>query len=77
MEKRYYTAQSLRAIIDSFEERFGMDSETFYKAHYADDESVRGIPRFVRHSWASFYREWRELSGADFAARVKRELELA
>jgi hypothetical protein len=77
MEKRYYSAQSLRAIIDFFEERFGIDSDTFYKAHYADDESVRGIPRFSRHSWASFYREWRELGGPDHAASVKRETELA
>jgi hypothetical protein len=77
MERRYYNAQSLRAVIDSFEDRFGLDSEVFYEAHYADDESVRQIPHFLRHSWASFYREWLELSGDGFAASVKRELELA
>jgi hypothetical protein len=77
VEKRYYNAKSLRAALDSFEERFGMDSEVFLRAHHADDERVREIPRFLRHSWASFYREWRELSDADFAASVKRELELA
>ena len=77
IEKRFYNAPSLRAVIDTFEERFEMDSEAFYEAHYADNESVQRIPRFHRHSWASIYREWRELSGADFAANVRRELELA
>lgn len=78
IEKRFYNAQSLRAVIDSFEERFEIDSETFYEAHYADDDSVVGqIPRFLRHSWASFYREWCELSSDGFTASVKRELELA
>ena len=78
IEKRYYDAQSLKSIIDSFEKRFEIDSAVFYEAHYADDESVvGGIPAFHRHSWASFYREWRQMSSDGFAATVKRELELA
>jgi hypothetical protein len=78
MEKRYYNAESLRRVIDSFEERFHIDSETFYAAHYADDQSIVGrMPRFVRHTWASFYREWQRIGGDDFAETVKRELELA
>jgi len=78
MEKRYYTADGLRRSLDAFEERFGMSSEDFYAAYSAyDAERMVGISAFYRHSWASFFRDWRRLSGDDFAASVKRELELA
>lgn len=78
VEKRYYSADSLRSALDSFEQHYELDSETFYAAHYAGDEAVAGhVSPFLRHSWASFYRDWRRLSGDDFAASVERELELA
>lgn len=78
MEKRYYTADSLHRSLDAFEERFGMSSEDFYAAYTAYNiERMEGISAFYRHSWASFYRDWQRLSGDDFAASVKRELEIA
>lgn len=77
VEKRYYTADSLRTMLDSFERRYEFESSLFYEAHYAEDEAAVGhIPRFLRHSWASFYRDWQRLSGDDFAASVEHELEL-
>lgn len=78
MEKRYYTADSLRRSLDAFEERFGMSSDEFFAAYAVYDISrMEGISPFLRHSWASLYRDWQRLSGDDFAASVKRELEIA
>lgn len=76
MEKRYYNAASLEQSLKAFEGRFAMDSETFIRAHEIDAESVRPIPRFVRHTWASFYLDWERLSGDDFGRAVARDLEL-
>jgi hypothetical protein len=76
-KRRYYDAASLRAVLDSFEERFGMTSEVFYAAHLVgDDQKLHRVGRWLRHSWASFYREWGRLSGADLVSHVCRELEL-
>lgn len=78
MEKTYYTATSLRRALDAFEERYGMSSPDFYAVYSVyDDTRMAGISGFHRHSWASFYRDWRRLSGEDFAASVERELHVA
>jgi hypothetical protein len=78
IERRYYDEASLRGSLDAFEERFGMDSRTFFAAYAAnDDEQMAAISRWRRHSWASYYREWCRLSGEDLTAHVRRELELA
>lgn len=78
MEKSYYSADSLRRALDAFEARYGMSSEEFYGAYGEyDDARMQGISGFHRHSWASFYRDWRRLSGDDFASTVERELQLA
>jgi hypothetical protein len=76
VEKRIYNAASLERSLRAFESRFGMDSETFLAAHEAESEAVVAIPRFVRHTWASFYVDWKRLSGDDFGARVAHDLEL-
>ena len=55
-----------------------MASPDFYAAYVVDDEAqMAGISGFHRHSWASFYRDWRRFSGEDFAASVERELHVA
>jgi len=80
MDKTYYSAESLRRALGFFEERYGMSSSDFYAAYVDYDESCmagRGISGFHRHSWASFYRDWRRMSGEDFAATVERELHAA
>ncbi len=75
MEKTYYTASSLRRVLDTFEGRYGMSSADFYAAYVDYDESrMEHISGFHRHAWAGFYRDWRRLSGDGFAATVEREL---
>jgi hypothetical protein len=79
MEYPTYTAASLARILSGFERRYQMSSREFMGAHIADDaEHLSGISGFARHSWASFYVEWRDLSGSDgFAANVEHELALS
>jgi hypothetical protein len=77
MQRRYYNADSLERSLHAFEKRFGLDSETFLAAHTAGDEDVlKDIPRFLRHSWASFYLDWQRLREDDLGATVEHELEL-
>jgi len=77
MERRFYTARSLKHALGAFETHFGMESASFYKAHSADSDRVAAIPRRHRNLWASLYRDWRRLSGEDFAEEIERELEYA
>lgn len=78
MEKSYYGAASLRRALDAFEQRYGMTSAAFYAAYVEYDEAeMKPISGFHRHSWASFYRDWRRLSGDGFAATIERELQMA
>jgi hypothetical protein len=77
MERRYYTASSLEHALRVFESRFGMSSADFYAAHLDNSEQLASMPRRFRNLWASLYRDWRRLSGEDFAEHVERELEYA
>jgi hypothetical protein len=81
MEKRYYNAASLERSFLAFERRFQLDSETFLRAHAADDEAIIGaIPLFLRHSWASFYGEWKAMAtrpSDPLSEGVERELATA
>ena len=60
MEKRYYTAETLRAKLDRFEAEFGSSSDAFYRAYVRDDSEV---PWFDGIVWADTYREYLRLSG--------------
>jgi hypothetical protein len=73
-----YTVASLERILHGFERTYHMTSQEFMAAHVADDaERLAGISGFTRHSWTSFYAEWRDLTGSDgFAANVEHELAL-
>ena len=77
MERRYYNATSLERALRTLESRYGMSSAEFYAAHRDDARAVTAMPRRIRNLWASLYRDWRRLSGADFAEQVEREVEYA
>jgi hypothetical protein len=75
-----YSAATLERVLQSLERTYGMNSAEFMAAHVADDgERLAGMSGFARHSWASFYAEWQELSGSDdgFAENVEQELALS
>jgi hypothetical protein len=61
MEKRYYTAETLRGELDSFEAKFGCSSDAFYRAYRRDDSEVPGFEAVV---WADTFREFLRLTGA-------------
>lgn len=74
-----YSAATLERLLHSFVRRYNMSSQEFMAAHVADDdERLAGIPGFTRHSWASFYIEWQELTASDdrFAENVEHDLAL-
>jgi hypothetical protein len=81
-----YSAESLERALLTFQQRYEIDSETFLRRHQADDPELgRIMPGFLRHTWASYYAEWRELTGADehaspqedaLAGQIRRELQL-
>lgn len=77
MERRYYNASSLERALSSFESHYGMSSGEFNAAHRTDAPAVAAMPRRIRNLWASLYRDWRRLSGEDFAEQVEREIEYA
>lgn len=73
MRKTYYGAASLGELLRWFESEYGLGSEEFYEAQLAG-ERPEGMPTFHRHAWASFYRDYRRLSGESFASRAERVL---
>jgi hypothetical protein len=86
VETGTYSAESLERALLALQDRYGMDSESFLRAHRADDPLVRDVPGFLRHTWASYYTEWRELTAAELhaspredvlAGHIRRELEHA
>lgn len=78
MEKRYYNAEVLHRTLIAFEHRYGLESKDFYARYeQSDHEALRAIAGYHRHAWASFYREWRGLSGEDFASSVERDVQYA
>jgi hypothetical protein len=78
-----YSAHSLERALLALQERYGMDSETFMRAHRVDAPEVGCIPPFHRHTWSSYYVEWRELTHDAkphpdlLATQIERELEPA
>lgn len=79
----FYTADSLERALLALQERYGMTSETFMRAHRVDAAEVARIPGFHRHTWSSYFLEWQELTHgvephADpLATQIERELEPA
>ena len=80
----YYSAESLERALLALQERYGMGSESFMRAHRADAPEVAHIPGFHRHTWSSYFVEWQELTHggvephADpLATQIERELEPA
>jgi hypothetical protein len=75
VEKRYYSAASLRRVLEDLERAYGMTSPEFYDAYVADEVPAR-VSRFHRHVWASFYRDVRRLEHADFSDSAREVLAL-
>jgi hypothetical protein len=71
MEKNYYNAASLERVLLFFERRYGLSSDEFFEKHLADEPPVERVPGFHRHAWASFYRDFRRLSGRSFAEHAE------
>jgi hypothetical protein len=63
MDRRVYSAESLRRGLREFETHFGLSTEDFYERHRAGDELP--VPRFERHVWASFYEDVLRLTADD------------
>lgn len=77
MERHVYDIDSLRGVLQAFEEGYGMSSEDFYRAHVENGDAVQHMSGAHRQAWAGFYAEWQRMVDSSFAGRVKRELELA
>jgi hypothetical protein len=73
MEKHYYNAASLERVLLWFERRYELASDEFFAMH-RDDAPLENVPAFHRHAWASFYRDFRRLSGDPFAEHAERLL---
>ena len=79
----FYSAESLERALLALQEHYGMDSETFMRAHRVDAPEVADIPGFHRSTWSSCFLEWQELTHevephADpLATQIERELEPA
>lgn len=65
MEKRYYTAEMLEADLAVFEQRYGMPSQDFYRAHTHQNGRSADVPAFDRVVWADLYRALCRLRGAN------------
>lgn len=77
MERHVYGIDSLRGVLQAFEDGYGMSSEDFYLAHVENRDAVQDMSGSHRQAWAGFYAEWQRMDNGSFAGRVKRELELA
>jgi hypothetical protein len=73
VEKNYYNAASIERVLVAFERRYGLTSEEFFAKHL-DDAPLVDMPGFHRHAWASFYRDFRRLSGGPFTENAERLL---
>ncbi|MGO9819662.1 MAG: hypothetical protein ACLPTJ_03280 [Solirubrobacteraceae bacterium] len=56
IERHYYSAESLRDELRTFEERYGLSSADFYKRH-VNSEAPRSVTPFDRVVWSDTYRE--------------------
>jgi hypothetical protein len=77
MERNVYNAESLDRVIKYFEERYALSTPEFYELHRAESDRLSSIPGFHRHTWASFYRDVRRVSGDDFVAHAEQTLALS
>lgn len=59
-----YDLDSLSRALGTFEQRYGLSSEDFFRGHRHDGISVREIPGFDRHLWASFYLDVQRMTGS-------------
>jgi hypothetical protein len=77
MEKLLHDSGDVAEMLVLFERSFGMSSDDFYASHVADEPL--DIPRFERHVWASFYREFLRVDSAEgsLVARAEQSLALA
>lgn len=79
----FYSSDSLERALLALQEHYGMDSETFMRAHRLDGAEVAHIGGFHRHTWSSYFLEWQELTHGDephadpLATQIERELEPA
>lgn len=62
MEKRFYTATTLKAELRRFEAAYGWPSGAFYRAYERDD--VADVSPFDCVVWADTYREFLRMSKA-------------
>ena len=62
-----YDTASLAHALLAFQVHYRVDSATFFQAYLADaaDGFARPISGRQQHRWASYYREWLELTGAE------------
>lgn len=54
--RNYYTRDDLERWVQTYEEKYGIDSETLALLHQAG-VGVIGLDSFDRHVWLSYYRE--------------------
>jgi hypothetical protein len=67
IEKRYYTASTLKTAVAVYEREYDMTSVEFFEAHTTDATTLRGIPGFQRSVWAGLLQELRQFDGPDCA----------
>jgi hypothetical protein len=81
-----YGTQSLARALKALESRFSMSSAEFFEAHSRDEPSLdEALTGYLRHTWASYYAEWVELTGQPvvsdeddpLADQIERELQAA
>jgi len=77
VDRNYYDADSLRAVLRFLEDQYGMSSDDFYAAHLADEGLPERLSGFNRHVWASMYREAQAHAGGSFAAQAEHVLAVA
>ena len=68
-EREFYNAESLDRVVEWYEARYGVTSDTLLELHRSGDR-LEGLPDSDRHIWLSMYRESRDLRHSGFADRV-------
>lgn len=58
---RSYGLYELEGWLASYEHKYGLTSEEFYRLHLLDSVELLKVSRFDRHVWASYYREVKEI----------------
>lgn len=60
-EQRTYGLYELEGWLASYEHRYRLASEDFYRLHLDDSVELLKMRRIDRHIWASYYREAKEI----------------